>query len=227
MSRGRQPWRVAPPPRYRPVPRAPREALAATWSRPAGVVGATWKPAAAARAERARARRRAAARAEAARRASIRSVCAQILDRERAEGDGRELDARKVLEEVRRWYRVQPRPAAAAVQPRPAAAAAAAAAAAPVVVAGDRASPARPRPPGTPPLRRPPAGAWPRDESSPPAPARRKGPSVAHDIEAGRRRLLRSVGVAVRARAAAAAAAAPGPTPAPARDVDALFRALA
>ena len=196
------------------MPRAPREALAATWSRPAGVVGATWKPAAAARAERARARRRAAARAEAARRASIRSVCAQILDRERAEGDGRELDARKVLEEVRRWYRVQPRPAAAA------------AAAAPVVVAGDRASPARPRPPGTP-LRRPPAGAWPRDESSPPAPARRKGPSVAHDIEAGRRRLLRSVGVAVRARAAAAAAAAPGPTPAPARDVDALFRALA
>ena len=75
------------------------------------------------------------------------------------------------------------------------------------------------------PPRHPPAGAWPRDESSPPAPARRKGPSVAHDIEAGRRRLLRSVGVAVRARAAAAAA--PGPARARARDVDALFRALA
>jgi len=167
------------------------------------------------KADRARARRRAAARAESDRRAAIRSVCAQILDREIAVGGGA-LDARKVLAEVRRWYRVQPRPAPAGGAP-------------PAVPAeSDRAPPARPRPPGPPPPRQPPQGHWPRDESSPPArPAHRKGPSVTRDIEAGRRRLLRSVGVEVRARLAAA----PGPAPAaPAlfrgSDIDALFRAL-
>ena len=37
------PWRVEPPPRYRPMPCAPRESLAATWSTSA--IGAPWKPA--------------------------------------------------------------------------------------------------------------------------------------------------------------------------------------